>query len=173
MAHLILSGDNTAVPGFSLLDETNLEITLDDTGTLGFALSFLVLSGPTSVSIASMGTTGGHNNFPQLDETKGASPPIYILGPFGSVCGKRIYFRSSCLAAPKISSRSAGLSAARASTTAPTIKAIETIAWSRPRSRFANPSRECSEKALRIVVAIRGTSPPSAVYGQPVPRRRT
>jgi hypothetical protein len=34
------------------------------------------------------------------------------------------------------------LSAARANTTAPTIKAIETIAWSRPRSRFANPSRE-------------------------------
>jgi hypothetical protein len=80
MAHLILSGDNTAVPGFSLLDETSLAITLDDTGTLGFALSFLVLSGPASVSIASMGTTGGLNKFPQLDETKGDLTTVTITG---------------------------------------------------------------------------------------------
>jgi hypothetical protein len=80
MAHLILRGDNTTFPGFSLLDETSLAITLDDAGTLGFNLAFLVLSGPTSVSIASMGTTGGLNKFPQLDETKGDLTTVTITG---------------------------------------------------------------------------------------------
>jgi hypothetical protein len=92
-----------------------------------------------------------------------AAPPAsrLLVGPVRRQHQGRRYSRSSCSAAAKISSRSAGLSAARASTTAPTIKAIETIAWSRPRSRFANPSRECSspcEKVLRIVVAVRWDS---------------
>ena len=90
--------------------------------------------------------------------TVGRSAFHHTLGLFGSVCGKRIYSSSSCLAAAKISSRSAGLSAARASTTAPTIKAIETIAWSRPRSRFANPSRECSSPWEKVLRSMSGTA---------------
>ena len=58
MSHLILQGDNTNWPGFSLLGESSLAITFDETGS-GFGafnqLPFLVLSGTTSVSIASTG----------------------------------------------------------------------------------------------------------------------
>jgi hypothetical protein len=58
MGHLILQGENTTYPGFSLLDESNLAITMDETGVSQFDLNrldFLVLSGTTSVSIASRG----------------------------------------------------------------------------------------------------------------------
>jgi hypothetical protein len=73
MSHLILQGDNTNWPGFSLLGESSLAITFDETGS-GFGafnqLPFLVLSGTTSVSIAS---TGGNlpttsNGLLQLEE---------------------------------------------------------------------------------------------------------
>jgi hypothetical protein len=58
MGHLILQGENTTYPGFSLLDESSLAITMDETGVSQFDLNrldFLVLSGTTSVSIASRG----------------------------------------------------------------------------------------------------------------------
>ena len=80
MADLILRGDNTTFPGFSLLDETSLAISMVDSGTLGLTLSFLVVSGPTSVSIASMGTTGGFNKFPQLEERHGDLTTVTISG---------------------------------------------------------------------------------------------
>ena len=58
MGHLILQGDDFTWPGFSLLGESSLAITLDETGTGDFnVLDFLVLSGTTSVSIASTGVT--------------------------------------------------------------------------------------------------------------------
>src|SRR5271169_1810164 len=56
MGHLILQGDDTTWNGFSLLGESSLAITLDETGAIFNhfnALDFLVLSGTTSVSIAS------------------------------------------------------------------------------------------------------------------------
>ena len=80
MGHLILSGDNTTFPGFSLLDESSLATTLDDTGTLGFTLAFLVLRGTTSVSIASTGATGGYNTLSQLDETNNDLTTVTIIG---------------------------------------------------------------------------------------------
>lgn len=58
MGHLILQGINTDYPGFSLLGESTLAITMDETGVSQFDLNklvFLVLSGTTSVSIASRG----------------------------------------------------------------------------------------------------------------------
>jgi hypothetical protein len=62
MGHLILQGDNTTYPGFSLLGESSLAIIFDETGIADFnELPFLVLSGTTSVSIASTGATSGRN----------------------------------------------------------------------------------------------------------------
>jgi hypothetical protein len=70
MGHLILQGDNFTWPGFSLLGESSLAITMDDNGVLGNVLSFLVLSGTTSVSVASTGVGGsGFNELHQLLET--------------------------------------------------------------------------------------------------------
>ena len=44
MGHLILQGDNFTWPGFSLLGESSLAITLDETGTGDFnVLDFLSL----------------------------------------------------------------------------------------------------------------------------------
>ena len=36
MGHLILQGDDTKYPGFSLLGESSLAITMDETGIGGF-----------------------------------------------------------------------------------------------------------------------------------------
>lgn len=55
MGHLILQHDNFTWPGFSLLGESSLAITMDDPAPNFQALDFLVLSGTTSVSIASTG----------------------------------------------------------------------------------------------------------------------
>ena len=70
MGHLSLQGDNTIYPGFSLLGENTLALTLDQTGGFGhfLELPFLVLSGTTSVSIASTGATGGVNMLKQVAE---------------------------------------------------------------------------------------------------------
>jgi hypothetical protein len=83
MGHLILQGDNTIYPGFSLLGESSLGITLDETGS-GFdinELKFLVLSGTTSVSIASTGAPGsGHNFLDQLEEANNNLTTVTISG---------------------------------------------------------------------------------------------
>jgi hypothetical protein len=85
MSHLILQGDNTNWPGFSLLGESSLAITFDETGS-GFGafnqLPFLVLSGTTSVSIAS---TGGNlpttsNGLLQLEEMTNNLTTVTISG---------------------------------------------------------------------------------------------
>jgi hypothetical protein len=70
MGHLILQGDNFTWPGFSLLGEPSLAITLGETGTSGLVLDFLVLSGTTTVGIASThtGAIGGYNYVEQLAE---------------------------------------------------------------------------------------------------------
>jgi hypothetical protein len=63
MGHLILQAQNFTWPGFSLLGESSLAITLDDTGAFQ-QLDFLVLSGTTSVSIASTGLPLSENILP-------------------------------------------------------------------------------------------------------------
>ena len=88
MGHLILQGDNITYPGFSLLGESSLAITLDETGTGDFnELDFLVLSGTTSVSIASTGVAGGFNRLHQLAEKTNDLTTVTISGsePFFSV----------------------------------------------------------------------------------------
>jgi hypothetical protein len=80
MGHLILQGDNTIYNGFALLGETSLAMTLIDTGTGGFGLGFLVLSGTTSVSIGSAGATSGFNRLFQLAETTNDLTTVTISG---------------------------------------------------------------------------------------------
>ena len=79
MGHLILKGQNITWQGFSLLGESSLAITLDDTGAFQ-QLDFLVLSGTTSVSIASIGLPLGENLFPQLAETTNDLTTVTISG---------------------------------------------------------------------------------------------
>jgi len=80
MGHLIRSGDDTAFPGVSLLGESSLAIKLDDTGTHGLTLDFVVLSGTKSVSIASKAVTGGFNVLPQLVETNNDLTKVTVKG---------------------------------------------------------------------------------------------
>jgi hypothetical protein len=81
MAHLNLQDDNFTWPGFSLLGESNLAITMDDTGVLGNVLNFLVLSGTTSVSVASNGVGGkGFNQLSQLLETTNNLTTVTVSG---------------------------------------------------------------------------------------------
>jgi hypothetical protein len=94
MGHLILKGDDTTYPGFSLLGETNLAITMDETG-FGPSfdkLNFLVLSGTTSVSITSTGVGGpSFNEIGQLAETTNDLTTVTISGSesflLGSITG--------------------------------------------------------------------------------------
>jgi len=79
MGHLI-RGDNTTFPGFSLLGESSVAITLDDTGTDGLTLDFVVLSGTTSVSIASKGAPGGFTVLYQLVEKNNDLTTVTITG---------------------------------------------------------------------------------------------
>jgi hypothetical protein len=86
MAHLILQGTDTDYPGLSLLGESNLAITMDETGS-GFLefnkLDFLVLSGTTSVSITSKGfaPAPGGNTINQVAETTNNLTTVTINGP--------------------------------------------------------------------------------------------
>ena len=80
MGHLILQRDNFMWPGFSLLGESSLAITMDDTGVNFQRLDFMVLSGTTSVSIASTGTPGGVNILPQLAETTNNLTTVTLSG---------------------------------------------------------------------------------------------
>jgi hypothetical protein len=82
MGHLLLQGDNTEYPGFSLLGESRLAITFDETGGGGHfvELPFLVLSGTTAVNIASTGAAGGINEFLQLAEKTNDLTTVTISG---------------------------------------------------------------------------------------------
>jgi hypothetical protein len=81
MGHLILQGDNFVWPGFSLLGESTLAITLDETGTGNFnELPFLVLSGTKSVSIASTGAASGDNVLEQLAEITNGLTTVTVSG---------------------------------------------------------------------------------------------
>jgi hypothetical protein len=87
MAHQILQGDDTTHPGFSLMGASHLALTLDDTGTNGFTLDFLVLDVTVSVRIASTGATGGFNLLPQLAETTNDLTTVTISGSEAFVLG--------------------------------------------------------------------------------------
>jgi hypothetical protein len=64
-----------------LLGESSLAITFDETGIGNFnELPFLVLSGTTSVSMASTGNTGGRNEFIQLAENNNVLTTVTISG---------------------------------------------------------------------------------------------
>jgi hypothetical protein len=82
MGHLILQGDNTVYPGFSLLGESSLTITFDETGIGNLnELPFLVLSGTTSVSIVSTGVfITGRNVLDQLEEDTNNLTTVTIKG---------------------------------------------------------------------------------------------
>ena len=81
MGKLILPGDNTTWNGFSLLGESSLAITFDETGIGDFnELPFLVLSGTTAVSIGSTGNAGGRNEFIQLAENNNVLTTVTIGG---------------------------------------------------------------------------------------------
>jgi hypothetical protein len=81
MGHLVLQGDNTNYPGFSLLGEPSLAITFDEIGVGHFnQLDFLVLSGTTSVSITSKGAASGDNVLNQLAETSNDLTTVTISG---------------------------------------------------------------------------------------------
>jgi hypothetical protein len=81
MSHLILQGDNTMWPGFSLLGESSLAITFDETGLAHQnQLPFLVLSGTTSVSIASNAAINGVNLLFQLAEQTNDLTTVTIKG---------------------------------------------------------------------------------------------
>jgi hypothetical protein len=84
MGNLILKGNGTEFPGFSLLGETTLVITMDELSTVGLEpnlLDFLVLSGTTSVTIASTGAFGnGQNILNQLEETNNKLTTVTING---------------------------------------------------------------------------------------------
>jgi hypothetical protein len=87
MGHLILQEDNFTWPGFSLLGESSLAITMDDPGPNFQLLDFLVLSGTTSVSIGSSGVTNGVNVLDQLAENNNVLTTVTISGsePFRNV----------------------------------------------------------------------------------------
>ena len=80
MGHLILQEDNFTWPGFSLLGESSLAITMDDPGPNFQLLGFLVLSGTTSVSIGSSGVTNGVNVLDQLAENNNVLTTVTISG---------------------------------------------------------------------------------------------
>jgi hypothetical protein len=78
MSHLTLRGDNFSWPGFSLLGESSLAITLDATGSGFNELDFLILSGTTTVSIGSVGNTGRFNSLSQLEEMDNSLTTVTI-----------------------------------------------------------------------------------------------
>ena len=83
MGNLILQGNSTEYPGFSLLGEPTLVITMDEVGTVLFSfdlLDFLVLKGTTSVTVASTGAINGTNELPQLAEKNNVLTTVTING---------------------------------------------------------------------------------------------
>jgi hypothetical protein len=91
MGRLILESDGITYPLIGLLGESSLGVILDDTGTGGLIVDFLVLEGTTSVAIASRGATGGYNALHQLAEIPNDLATVTIKGsePFflGSAAG--------------------------------------------------------------------------------------
>src|SRR5690348_14169611 len=84
MGHLILKGGaNTVWNDISLLDESSLVVTFDETAPVPASniLTVLLLSGTTSVTIDSVGTTGTFNFLHQLAEKDNVLTSVKISGP--------------------------------------------------------------------------------------------
>jgi hypothetical protein len=79
MSHLTLEGDNVTYNPIGLVGDSSLALTLDDTGTLGFGVEFLGLSGTTSVSIGSVGA-GGFTDLHQLADFNNTLTTVTISG---------------------------------------------------------------------------------------------
>jgi hypothetical protein len=89
MSHLTLEGDHMTYNPIGLQGDSSLAITLDDTGTSGFAVEFLGLSGTTSVGIGSVG--GGFPGFTalhQLADFNNALTTVTISGSEPFVLGQ-------------------------------------------------------------------------------------
>jgi hypothetical protein len=79
MSHLTLEGDNVTYSAIGLRGDSSLALTLDDTGTLGFGVEFLGLSGTTSVGIGSVGA-GGSIDLHQLADFNNTLTTVTISG---------------------------------------------------------------------------------------------
>jgi hypothetical protein len=79
MSHLTLEGDGVTYNPITLLGDSSLTLTLFDTGTLGFGVEFLGLSGTTSVGIGSVGA-GGRTVLHQLADDGNALTTVTISG---------------------------------------------------------------------------------------------
>jgi hypothetical protein len=80
MSHLILQGDKIIYHGLLLLDENNLAVKLNDTGSNFLVLDFLILSGTASIQIASSGAASGTNVLGQLAEMNNKLTTVTING---------------------------------------------------------------------------------------------
>jgi hypothetical protein len=91
MSVLFLQGDGYTYDGIDLTGESSLTISLEDNGTAGLSLDYLVLSGTTSVSIKSFGDAGGYNALHQLADISNVLTTVTLKGsePFtlGSPAG--------------------------------------------------------------------------------------
>jgi len=91
MSVLFLQGDGYTYDGIDLTGESSLTISLEDNGTAGLTLDYLVLSGTTSVSIKSFGDAGGYNALHQLADISNVLTTVTLKGsePFtlGSPAG--------------------------------------------------------------------------------------
>jgi hypothetical protein len=91
MSVLFLQGDGYTYHGIDLTGESSLTILLEDNGTAGLTLDYLVLSGTTSVTIGSGGDPGGYNALHQLADISNVLTTVTLKGsePFtlGSPAG--------------------------------------------------------------------------------------
>ena len=91
MSVLFLQGDGYTYDGIDLTGESSLTISLEDNGTAGLTLDYLVLSGTTSVTIRSGGDPGGYNALHQLADISNVLTTVTLKGsePFtlGSPAG--------------------------------------------------------------------------------------
>jgi hypothetical protein len=83
MSHLTLEGDNVTYSAIGLYGDSSLALTLADTGTLGFGVDFVGLTGTTSVGIGVVGSVELHqladfNNTLTTVTISGSDP--FVLG---------------------------------------------------------------------------------------------
>jgi hypothetical protein len=88
MSHLTLQGDNVTYNPIGLAGDSTLALTLVDTGTLGFGVEFLQLSGTTSVGIGVVG--GGSVDLHQLADSNNTLTTLTIDGSEAFVLGSPV-----------------------------------------------------------------------------------
>jgi hypothetical protein len=88
MSHLTLEGDNVTYNPIGLAGDGSVAITLDDTGTLGFAVEFLGLTGTTSVGVGNVAGAGGSTELRQLADFDNTLTTVTISGSDTFALGK-------------------------------------------------------------------------------------